>query len=234
MHFFGQLRVPQIRYHSLRLSDEEPFPRDDKYVLEEHEPRVVSKLLYWRPIIIYTGIAALAVSLVTISTLYLQLLHQHAPRPQLTCGTSIAEARQAGCTFDRLTKAWLPAQCPRYFEEEYLQFPSTLKMMNMTSWQYWEDRATTKEVTDEEMSMYAETRPLHAMSWVSTDRMHLAHCAFVLMRRADAVEHGERMDATAAYNPHMKHCLQMLLDAAMKAPGIDRPTAEGQVGFGAC
>ncbi|KAI0107897.1 hypothetical protein GGR51DRAFT_548347 [Nemania sp. FL0031] len=155
-------------------------------------------------------------------------------REPLANFTSRHESKNAGCTFDRLTKAWLPAQCPRYYEEEYIQFPATLNLTNITGWHYWEDHATTKEITDEEMAFFAETRPVGDMSWVSTNRMHLAHCAFVLMRRADAEEAGERMDATSEYIPHMKHCLQMLLNAAMKAPGIDKPLAEGQVGFGAC
>ncbi|KAI1114941.1 hypothetical protein F5Y14DRAFT_461041 [Nemania sp. NC0429] len=235
MNLFEKIRIPQARYQSVHLSEEESLTEDDhEYLLQKHILRASLNRPKWRSIIIYTAIAALAVSFITISTLYLQLLHQHAPRPQLLCGTSIAEAREAGCTFDRLTKAWLPAECPRYYEEEYLRYPSTLNMTNLTSWHYWEDRATTKEITDQEMAVFAETRPLHDMSWVSTNRMHLAHCAFVLMRRADAEEAGERMDATTEYIPHMKHCLQMLLDAAMKAPGIDRPLAEGQVGFGAC
>ncbi|KAJ8130360.1 hypothetical protein O1611_g3272 [Lasiodiplodia mahajangana] len=222
MHFFGKVRIPQVRYQSLRLS-EESLTEDDKYLLEGHQSPLRSHLSRWRPIAIYAAVAALVVSFITISTLYLQLLRQHAPRPQLTCGTSVAEAKKAGCTFDRLTKAWLPAQCPRYYEEEYVQFPATLNMTNITGWHYWEDHATTKEITDEEMAFYAETRPVGDMS-----------CAFVLMRRADAEEAGERVDATSEYIPHMKHCLQMLLNAAMKAPGIDKPLAEGQVGFGAC
>ncbi|KAI1155869.1 hypothetical protein F4825DRAFT_405943 [Nemania diffusa] len=233
MHFFAKIRVPQVKYHSVRLS-EDSLATDDKYLLQEHQSRVRSYLSRWHLAIIHIALAALAVTSITISILYLRLLHQYAPRPQLTCGTSVAEARKAGCSFDRLTKAWLPAECPRYYEDEYIQFPATLNMTNMTGWHYWEDRTTAKEITDQEMSLFAETRPLGDMSWVSTNRMHLAHCAFVLMRRADIEEAGERMDATTEFIPHMKHCLQMLLNAAMKAPGIDKPLAEGQVGFGAC
>jgi hypothetical protein len=174
MRFFSKVRLPQVKYHSLRLSEEESLAEDDKYLLQEHQSRVRSHLSGWYLAILYIALAALAVATITTSTLYLQLLHRHAPRRQLTCGTSVAEARKAGCTFDRLTKAWLPAECPRYYEDEYIQFPSTLNMTDITGWHYWEDRTTTKEITDQEMALFAETRPLHDMSWVSTNRMHLA------------------------------------------------------------
>lgn len=179
MNLFEKIRLPQARYQSVRLSEEELLAEDDdEYLLQKHHPRVSPNHPHWRSIFIYAAIATLAISLTTVSTLYLQLLHHHAPRPQLLCGTSVTEAREAGCSFDRLTKAWLPAECPRYYEEEYLQFPSTLNMTNLTSWHYWEDRATTKEITDQEMALFAETRPLHDMSWVSTNRMHLAQYDF--------------------------------------------------------
>ncbi|KAI1172138.1 hypothetical protein F4777DRAFT_563010 [Nemania sp. FL0916] len=234
MPFFGGVRMAQAKYHRLRLSEERCLVGDDKDFSEEQEPHLPSRSLRWHQIALYTALAVLTILLVTISTLYIELLHRTSPRPQLTCGKTVAEAKEAGCSFDRLTKSWLPAECPRNYEEEYVQFPLTLNMTNLTSWHYWDDADHGKEITDEEMALFAETRPLHNMSWLSTARMHLAHCAFTLMRRADAEEAGKRMDATAEHLPHMKHCLQMLLDAAMKAPGIDRRTASGEVGFGAC
>ncbi|KAH7323277.1 hypothetical protein B0I35DRAFT_510442 [Stachybotrys elegans] len=141
------------------------------------------------------------------------------------------EAQDRNCSFDRLTKAWLPAECPRYYETEFLQLPTAI---NISSWQYWEDFAATKEVTDAEMAIFAETKPQHAQTWVSTTRMHLAHCVYVLMRQADAYAAGERLDWTSKDVPHAKHCLQMLLDTAMTAPDIDTAIARGEVGFGAC
>ncbi|KAI8628053.1 hypothetical protein F5Y19DRAFT_439400 [Xylariaceae sp. FL1651] len=225
MRFLVGFWIPRIIYHRVPLSGEKPHAENDEYV---EEP---SKRLAWHNIITYTAIIMLAVSLVTISTLYIQLLHQHAPRPLLTCGTSIEGARRAGCSFDRLTKTWLPAACPRYYEQEFVQFPSTA---NITEWKYWTDLTATKEITDEDMAGFAETRPRQGNSWVSTMRMHLAHCAFGLMRRSSALDAGERIDLATVPLDHTNHCIELLLQAAMHAPGIDAPLAKGNVIFGAC
>ncbi|KAI1754836.1 hypothetical protein F4782DRAFT_491744 [Xylaria castorea] len=227
MHFPIHLRIP-VRYHRLRLSEE----RGEKSCTEKDEyAGEQSKGLASRTVTVSIAIIALAVSLVTISTFYVQLLRQHAPRPLLTCGKSIEEAREAGCSFDRLTKTWLPAACPRHYEEQFVQYPSTL---NITEWTYWTDLSATEEITDDDMALFAETKARDAASWVSTLRMHIAHCAFGLMRRSDLTNAGERIDLATAPLDHTHHCIRLLLEAAMRAPGIDVPLAQGKVIFGAC
>ncbi|KAI0452922.1 hypothetical protein F5B21DRAFT_526467 [Xylaria acuta] len=229
MRFPVYLRLP-TRYHKLHLSEKE---EEEEISCTENGEYVggESKRLASRTIIVNIIITVLAVSLVTVSTLYVQLLRQHAPGPLLTCGNSIEEAQQAGCSFDRLTKTWLPAACPRHYEEQFIRYPSTL---NMTEWKYWIDLSATEEITDDDMALFAETKPRHAPSWVSTLRMHIAHCAFGLMRRSDSLDAGERIDLATAPLDHTHHCIELLLEAAMRAPGIDVPLAQGKVIFGAC
>lgn len=229
MRFPVYLRMP-TRYHRLPLSDnnEKSSTENDGERTREQQSKWLSP---WN-VIVAIIIAALAVSLITVSTLYVQLLHQHAPRPLLTCGKSIEEAKQAGCSFDRLTKTWLPAACPRRYEEQFVQYPAS--RLNMTEWKYWTDLSTTEEITDDDMALFAETKHRGEVSWVSTLRMHIAHCAFGLMRRSDLTDAGERIDLATAPLDHTHHCIEMLLDAAMRAPGIDVPLAQGKVIFGAC
>ncbi|KAI0406433.1 hypothetical protein F4802DRAFT_557504 [Xylaria palmicola] len=219
------LRIPSTKYHRLRLSEEKPSAEND-----EHAPEQL-RCPASGAIIAGIVILALAASLATVSTLYMRLLRQHAPRPLLTCGHSIEEARRAGCSFDRLTKTWLPATCPRHYEDEFIRYPSAL---NMTEWQYWTDVSATEAITDDNMALFAETRPRHAISWVSSMRMHIAHCAFGLLRRSDSLAAGERIDLATEPLDHAHHCIGLLLEAAMRAPGIDVPLAQGKVIFGAC
>lgn len=238
MHFFRQMSLLDVKYERVHTSDEDPLsygkgkgeaPTTD--LLNNHFLGRSS----WGIAILCVVTTTLAVSLTIVSTLYIQEIQYDtsAPVPLLTCGTTIHEAKQAGCSFDRLTKAWLPAECSRKYEEEFVEYPAS--RLNMTDgWRYYEDTPGRPEVTDEDMALYAETRPMGDMTWVSTTRMHLAHCAFVLMRRADADETGVRLDKTSEFASHAKHCLSMLLTSAMKAPDIDIVQSEGQVGFGAC
>ncbi|KAI1117703.1 hypothetical protein F5Y14DRAFT_401573 [Nemania sp. NC0429] len=225
MRFPVNLGFHRIIYHRLLLPGEKSYGDGDEFT--GGPPKRPS----WYTVILHIAIVALAVLFITVSTLYLQLLREGAPRPLLTCGKSVEEARRTGCSFDVLTKTWLPAACPRHYEQEFLQFPST---RNMTDWKYWSDAAATKEITDEEMALIAQFRPGPKPLWVSTMRMHLAHCAFGLMRRSVSMDAGERVDLAMAPLSHAKHCIEMLFDAAMLAPGIDEPLAQGGVIFGAC
>ncbi|KAI1144730.1 hypothetical protein F4825DRAFT_458335 [Nemania diffusa] len=226
MGFLVDLRLPQITYHRLRLSEDKAYVGKDEYDAGE-----TPKRSSWHIITLYTIIIALAISLAAVSTLYVRSLRQHAPRPLLTCGNSIEAAKHAGCSFDLLTKTWLPAACPRPYEQEFARFPSTL---NITEWKYWTDMTITKEITDEDMAVFAETKPRGEISWVSTLRMHLVHCAFGLMRRSALLDAGERIDFATIPLDHTRHCINLLLEAAMKAPGIDTSYSQGKVIFGAC
>jgi hypothetical protein len=226
MRFPIDLGIRQTAYHRLRLSEEKPNAEHDE------NAGASPKRPAWATIITYTVIVALAVSLATISTLYTRLLHQRAaPRQPLTCGTSVGEARRAGCSFDRLTKTWLRSECSRGYEQEFLQFPSTL---NRTEWRYWTDATITQEITDEEMALVAQVQSRHETLWFSTVRMHLVHCAFGLKRRSDALAAGQRLDFATAPLDHAQHCIDLLLEYAMLAPGIDTALAGGGVIFGAC
>ncbi|KAI0976645.1 hypothetical protein F4678DRAFT_414004 [Xylaria arbuscula] len=225
MRFSEYFRASSPRYRRLSLSKDKSLAKSDKDT-GEHPTR-----LSIGTILISIVVVALSVSLITVSILYVRLLHQHAPRPLLTCGESIKEAQEAGCTFDRLTKTWLPNACSRHYEQQFLEYPSTL---NITEWKYWTDISATEEITDDDMAVFAETKSRHESSWVSTMRMHLSHCAFGLKRRSDMLEAGERIDLALAPLEHAHHCIGMLLDTAMRAPGIDVPIAQGGVIFGAC
>ncbi|KAI8633286.1 hypothetical protein F5Y19DRAFT_490483 [Xylariaceae sp. FL1651] len=223
MQLFSQFGLYRPKY-DVAPSDDGFFSADEKQVYRSKTP---SK--YFN--ITYAVIAVLTAALITISTLYIQLRHQHAPRPLLVCGTTVEEARRAGCEFDRLTLTWLRPECPRHYEEEFTQLPAKY---NLTGWHYFADSAMTNEVTLEEVGAFAETRPPKEYVWTSTQRQHIAHCAYALMRRADAEIAGERVDGTSRDLPHMKHCLHSLLNAAMQAPHIDTKRSEGQVAFGGC
>ncbi|KAI1309801.1 heterokaryon incompatibility protein-domain-containing protein [Xylaria venustula] len=178
MRFSEYFRASSTRYHRLSLSEGKSYAKSENAGEQPMRPS-------FGPIFIGIVIVTLSVSLITVSTLYVRLLHQYAPRPLLTCGESIKEAQEAGCTFDRLTKTWLPSVCSRRYEQQFLEYPLTL---NITDWKYWTDLSATEQITDDDMAVFAETKSRHDSSWVSSMRMHLSHCAFGLLRRSDMLE----------------------------------------------
>ncbi|KAI0104299.1 hypothetical protein GGR51DRAFT_522264 [Nemania sp. FL0031] len=223
------VHFPQIIYHQLGPPEEKAC--DEKDQESGEEPKFSGlRVTPCEAILSSLYMLVLVVAVIMAGGLLIFLLPSFH-RPLYTCGNSIEQANQKGCSFDVLTKTWLPAACSRHYEHEFADFPATL---NMTEWKYWTDLTTEEEITDEDMAVFAETKPRGQVSWVSTMRMHLAHCAFGLMRRSAALDAGERLDLATAPLDHTQHCIELLLEAAMRAPGIDESMAQGKVIFGAC
>ncbi|KAJ3566719.1 hypothetical protein NPX13_g7030 [Xylaria arbuscula] len=193
-------------------------------------PSLSSQRSAWRDMTTYSFIIILSISLVILSILHLKLIRESSPPPRLTCGNSVEEAQQAGCSFDRLTKSWLHPGCPRPYDEDFVKYPSR---HNMSEWRYWTDLTLSKEITDEDIAAGAD-RPQEETRWIGTARMHLVHCAFGLMRRSDALHDGKRLDYATRPLSHTKHCIKLLLESAMLAPGIDKPIVSGTAILGAC
>ncbi|OAP55469.1 hypothetical protein AYL99_10442 [Fonsecaea erecta] len=140
----------------------------------------------------------------------------------LDCGHSVAEARDKGCTFDPLTVAWLPAECPRDGADEFVAAANP-------SWRYWHDRQM--EITggyDNLSSIGGD-----GVYWTTTAE-HWTHCVFMLWRVHAALARGRRVDWMTANQTHSHHCLMMLLEATKMVPRRDEIHTYGYVRFGSC
>ncbi|KXH48796.1 hypothetical protein CSIM01_13682 [Colletotrichum simmondsii] len=149
------------------------------------------------------------------------------PGQKLSCGSSVAEAQQAGCTFDALAKAWLPAACPRYGLAEFEAAAGATH--NQSRWRYWRDQAGEEELSMEDLASLGRSE-----KWWGTEREHLTHCAWMLVRKARAFADGGRVDKLTADFDHSKHCTMLLLWRALQAEGIDEMDTSGNVVFGGC
>jgi hypothetical protein len=160
---------------------------------------------------------------------YSTSLAETKPRqpPQTSCGTSIEEAKSLNCSFDILSKAWLPAHCTRLGSEEYLRDSWS---WNHTGWGIYQDRAQTRELTMEELMAYADS----GLKWYGTEREHLVHCAWGLKRVLDAYVTGKRMDHIIQQLHHTTHCVDRLYMSAVKAPDLDVVLGKGNIRFGLC
>lgn len=130
-----------------------------------------------------------------------------------TCGETIEEAVGRGCTFDPLTVTWLPAQCSRAGTDEFL----AAKRNDNSLWKYYLDGNGTAEVAN------LGSRLGDRIYW-TTKGEHLSHCAYILIRGAEAQQSGH----------HTRHCALFLLEAARSVPDFDEVNTAGSVKLGAC
>lgn len=139
----------------------------------------------------------------------------------IDCGTSITEALQRGCTYDQLTLRWLPENCSRVGLQEYMDASAP------AGWKYWLDNEGMKPVQD--ISLYVNGTALY-----TTEREHLTHCAYQLIRAASGLQSRGPLDTRARDFNHNHHCSMRLLGAAMQSPGLDEITTFVHNKLGAC
>ncbi|CAG8976560.1 hypothetical protein HYALB_00010202 [Hymenoscyphus albidus] len=147
------------------------------------------------------------------------------PTPRPNCGTTLTEAKSLNCTFDPLSVAWLPPDCPRDGTSEFIDF-----LGNGTKWKYWYDRAGTQEIgSPYELAHIGE----NGTYW-TTQREHVTHCAFMMLRVHRAMEREDgRGDMLVRKYEHSRHCLMYLVTLA-RGENDERITTSGNVGFGDC
>ena len=74
----------------------------------------------------------------------------------------------------------------------------------------------------------------HKGQYFTTNREHLAHCAFHLLRVSDALRDKVTYDFKVYAQHHNRHCAMMLLNASMQAPadGLDFIGTASWIGYG--
>lgn len=149
------------------------------------------------------------------------LLRRLLPTRQYTCGDTIEEAKTRGCSYDPLTLTWLPWQCSR---EGAAGFATA---EDGHAFHYYADRHKATEIHD------LGSRLGTNIYW-STAGEHLAHCAFIIIRKATSQETGEPLDHLSASLHHTRHCALMLLEAARFSPHFDQINTVGNITLGSC
>ncbi|OKL61522.1 hypothetical protein UA08_03513 [Talaromyces atroroseus] len=143
-------------------------------------------------------------------------------KPHL-CGTSAAQARELGCTFNQLTWAWLPPNCPSYENEQFLKAEGEERQ-----WVFYEDLAQTRvvgadaweQVLDGELMVFGETRE------------HLTHCVLRFLSISQIIRDGTPYYEKLVEYKHSKHCADLLLETLRTAPGWnDLQTLAATVSF---
>jgi hypothetical protein len=116
---------------------------------------------------------------------------------------------------------WLPSACSQAYTSEFLQYSDT------DSWNYWADENGTEPLPD-----LSSLSP--GQKYWTTNGEHMAHCAFMLVRLADALNSGKKLDKMTRHFEHSKHCAMMLLDASKESFAWNSIRSWGEVRVGSC
>lgn len=146
-----------------------------------------------------------------------------------TCGSTLEEAQQRGCTFDSITLTWLHPECSHHGHQEFLNSAGN------ETWQFWKDPDGASE--------YASYESLALLppgtTYYVTQAEHLNHCMWNMLRVHDALVNGKRLDAVTSKYHHSKHCLSMLVEQATHGTKeglgeISVAGRTGRIGFNSC
>ncbi|KAF2830161.1 hypothetical protein CC86DRAFT_368019 [Ophiobolus disseminans] len=122
----------------------------------------------------------------------------------LTCGTSLAEAKQRKCVYDILSNAWIPSLCSdETFVREY---------QSDGTWFPFADANHTQPLKREELGDVAK--------YYTNMRDHIVHCSVLWKRQFMAWKEGWKyLDDVLVDEHHTFHCADFLVEMTDK--GVD-------------
>ncbi|KAJ5807418.1 hypothetical protein N7447_010874 [Penicillium robsamsonii] len=213
---------------SSKLSKYEPIEPEDitrsRYPITQRTPKLIWIVFAASIAICAAAITFLAVEIRWYSvTTYMQSPYPQFESQKYTCGNSTEEAKRRGCTFDVLSMNWLPEQCARDETQEFIDYA-----VNET-WVYYRDRHAEHPIEGAD-----ELSELGDKFWWSTQREHLVHCAFMILRLHKVLERGGKIDHLTGSFGHTKHCVMMLLEASKADPENDKVNTPGNIALGSC
>lgn len=171
-------------------------------------------------------ITAVLSSMATLGIVLLPSLKVPKESHDLACGETFEEAHLHGCTFDALSVSWLRPECSRHGLQEFLEASGN------ETWRYWKDEDGLFEIPTYEALSHL---PPGSIYW-TTQKEHLYHCMWMVLRLHDALDHGTRPDRVAKHYGHAKHCLNMMVEQAKLGLGenLNRIQISGDTGFNVC
>lgn len=120
-----------------------------------------------------------------------------SPPARKLCGSTAAEARAAGCTWDQLMWAWYPPNCPHYANEDFIA---------ADDWKFFSDPWGT-EITETEW----EAGLNNERRLFSRHGEHLTHCLYFFLSVGQVVRDGTPATPKLRNYDHLNHCVKMLL-----------------------
>ncbi|KAF2657467.1 hypothetical protein K491DRAFT_594987, partial [Lophiostoma macrostomum CBS 122681] len=117
------------------------------------------------------------------------------------CGNTTAQALALGCSFDQLTWAWLPKDCPHYTNGDFI-------VSEGRPWEYYEDpqgevivqRESWQQVLEGERRVFA------------VKGEHLAHCVYNFLSLGQIIRNNTPYPQRLVEYMHLEHCASLILE----------------------
>jgi hypothetical protein len=166
----------------------------------------------------------LAVALTVLFGFVFRPFPPHGPKMKtLSCGSTPAEARNNGCTYDVLGNIWVPTPC--------LDTENLADFKRMAPWLAYDSANATRQLTEEEMSEY-----LIPDGYWTPVREHMIHCALMWRRLHKGFEKDARLlDKHVLSMHHTEHCSQTLMEHLdMPTSFLDEIRTRTEAGYSSC
>ncbi|PSN64612.1 hypothetical protein BS50DRAFT_576044 [Corynespora cassiicola Philippines] len=213
------------KYSDLRSSATSDRSDDISTQPNEHEldsPLCETQSRY--AIIPYVINFLLAVGLTVLVGFIFRPFPPHGPKMKtLSCGSSPAEARSNGCTYDVLGNIWVPTPC--------LDTENLADFKRMAEWQAYDSANATNRLTEQEMSEYI----IPDGYWTPV-REHMIHCALMWRRLHKGFEKDARLlDKHVLEYHHTEHCSLTLMEHLdMPTSFLDEIRTRTEAGYSKC
>ncbi|KAI1363133.1 hypothetical protein F5Y08DRAFT_310299 [Xylaria arbuscula] len=162
-------------------------------------------------------LSVIVTTLLTVSLAATALILVSKPTPknleeEISCGHTPAEARDAGCIFEPMMSAWVPAQC---------SFPELIddNAGTFENWLFFSDETIRKPITGLELEGVRVGNYTKVFS--SHGTAHDLHCLYAWRKLNLAVETGAKLiDTKSRSLHHTTHCAKHIAQLVEEGAGF--------------
>ncbi|TQN66297.1 hypothetical protein CSHISOI_08918 [Colletotrichum shisoi] len=166
------------------------------------------------------------------------------------CGSTIAEAKHRGCTFDKLHNRWMSPVCEPDFEPAKKAVFEALGGGGggggggsvgsvggngdngaVPEFRFYRDDEGKPgaRISDEDLDELEVLTP----AWTTVGH-HMTHCMYLLLQAAAALNLGTKADMVVHAWEHAKHCATVILNETRRSPAWDDVASFGHSQSGVC
>lgn len=146
------------------------------------------------------------------------------------CGPTTAEAKNRGCTFNKLHNRWMSPNCAADFEPARDAIFKALGG-DLPKFIFYRDvdGEPGAEITDDELNDLDVLTP----AWTTVGH-HMTHCMYLLLQAAAALNLGTKADMVVHAWEHAGHCATVIINVTKTAPGWNDVASFGHTQSGVC
>ncbi|OHW99010.1 hypothetical protein CSPAE12_02211 [Colletotrichum incanum] len=139
------------------------------------------------------------------------------------------EAKQRGCTFERLHNRWMSPACKADFEHAKNAVFDALGGTPDFRFYRDNDGKPGDEIFDGDLDELEILTPM----WATVGH-HMTHCMYLLLQAAASLNLGTKADMVVHAWEHAKHCATVILNETQRSPGWNDVASFGHTQSGVC